>query len=137
MNNNWPGIRLMQWCRGFNKGEIMVGEMFSTDNSGNRTPAVIEACDPVAASGITISMTTSGDDYTQTLVGGQMYIITFVGTAGKVMFASITGETSVAANIEWVFMANVNYVFRMPMGKITLYCESNEANTKAYIRKLA
>lgn len=114
-----------------------VGEMFSCDNKGNRIPAVVEACDPVAASGITISMASSGNDYTQTLVGGQMYIITFIGTAGKVMLASITGVTSTAANIEWVFMANVNYIFRMPMGKTTLYCESNENTTKAYVRKLA
>lgn len=115
----------------------MVGEFFSCDNSGNRVPAVIEACDPVPASGITISMATSGNDYTQTLVGGQMYIITFIAAAGKVMLASITGVTSTAANIEWVFMANVNYLFRMPMGKTTLYCESNDNTTRAYVRKLA
>ncbi len=100
-------------------------------------PAVVEACDPVAASGITTALTTSGADYTETLVAGQLYIITFVGTAGKVMFASITGVTSTAANIEWIFMANVNYIFRMPIGKATLYFESNESTTKAYIRKLA
>ena len=112
-------------------------EVYSSDNTGNRIPAVIEACDPVPASGITITLTANGDDYEQELVGGQMYIITFVGTAGKVMLASITGVTSTAANIEWIFMANVNYVFRMPMGKTTLYCESNENTTKAYVRKLA
>ena len=110
---------------------------YSMDNSGNRIPAQVEACDPVAASGITITLTTSGTDYTQTLVGGQMYVITFVGTAGKVMLASITGVTSTAANIEWIFMANVNYIFRMPLGSTTLYCESNESSTKAYVRKLA
>lgn len=115
----------------------MVGEMFSNDNSGNRIPAVIEACDPVPASGITLTITTDGTDYTQTLVAGQMYIITFVGTAGKLMFASATGVTSTAANIEWIFMANVNYLFRMPFGKKTLYFEANESGVVAYVRKLA
>ena len=112
-------------------------EVYSSDNSGNRIPAVVEACHPVAASGIKLTITTSGDDYTQTLVAGQMYVITFVGTAGKVMLAGITGVTSTAANVEWVFMANVNYIFRMPHGKTTLYFEANESSTVAYIRKLA
>ena len=112
-------------------------ENFSSDNSGNRIPAVIEACDPVPASGITLTITTSGEDYTQTLVAGQMYVITFVGTAGKVMLAGVTDVTSTAANIEWVFMANVNYIFRMPIGKTTLYFEANENSKVAYVRKLA
>ncbi len=115
----------------------MVGEFFSVDNSGNRIPAVVEASDPVAGSGISLATGTSGDDKTQTLVAGQMYIITFVGTAGKVMLAGITGVTSVAANVEWIFMANVNYIFRMPLGSTTLYYEANETSKVAYVRKLA
>ena len=116
----------------------MVGEMFSCDNSGNRVPPTAQMIDPVAASGITIAMATSGNDYTQTLVGGQLYAIMFVSsTLGKRMFASITGVTSTAANIEWVFSANVTYIFRMPLGKTTLYCESDETTGKAYVRKLA
>ena len=114
-----------------------VGEGFSCDNSGNRVPAMVECADPVAASGVTLTITSSGNDYTQTLVAGQMYVITFVGTAGKVMLASITGVTSTAANIEWIFMANVNYIFRMPYGSTTLYFEANEGSKVAYVRKLA
>jgi len=53
------------------------------------------------------------------------------------MFAGTTGVTSTAANIEWVFMANTEYVFRMPMGKTTLYCESNATNGYVFFRKLA
>ena len=116
----------------------MVGEMFSCDNRGNRVPPTAQMVDPVAASGITVSLAVSGTDYTQTLVGGEMYAITFVSTtATNRMFASITGVTSTAANIEWVFMANVTYIFRMPMGKTTLYCESDATSMFAYIRKLA
>ena len=114
-----------------------VSEVYSNDNKGNRIPAVVEACDPVAASGITLTIASSGADYTQTLVAGQMYVITFVGTAGKVMLASITGVTSTAANIEWIFMANVNYIFRMPFDSTTLYFEANEGSKVAYVRKLA
>lgn len=114
-----------------------MGEDYSCDNSGNRVPPAMEMADPVPASGITKAIAVSGDDYEQELIGGQMYIITFVGTAGKLMFASSTDVTSTAANIEWVFMANVNYIFRMPLGKTTLYLEANENTTNAYFRKLA
>ena len=114
-----------------------MGEDYSTDNSGNRVPAMVECANPVAASGITLTITSSGADYTQTLVAGQMYIITFVGTAGKVMLAGVTGVTSTAANVEWIFMANVNYIFRMPLGSTTLYYEANETSKVAYVRKLA
>ena len=107
------------------------------DNSGNEVPQSVRMVDPVAASGITLAMATSGNDYTQTLSQGQMYAVTFVATAGKVMFASITGVTSTAANIEHVWMANVEYIFRMPMGKTTLYCECNENTMNAYFRKVA
>lgn len=114
-----------------------MAENYSCDNSGNRIPADIDACDPVPVSGITLTITTSGADYTQTLDAGQLYVIMFVGTAGKIMLASITGVTSTAANIEWIFMANRNYVFRMPLDKTTLYFEANESSKVAYIRKLA
>lgn len=114
-----------------------MGEIYHSDNSGNRVPPTPEIADPVAASGITLTLTTSGNDYTQTLVAGQMYIVTFVATAGLRMFAGITGVTSVAANIEWVWMANQDYVFHMPFGSTTLYCESDSTGGIAYFRKLA
>jgi|GEM_PF-2712507 len=114
-----------------------MSDTYSNDNSGNRIPAHPHCVDPVAASGITVTMTTSGEDYTQTLVAGQMYAITFIATAGKVMFASITGETSTAANIEWIFHAGVTHIFRMPIDKTTLYFECDESGKKAYLRKLA
>lgn len=112
------------------------GEVSIVDNAGNRTPGHPNFSDPVAASGITLATGTSGDDKTQTLVQGQLYAIVYVGTAGKRMLASITGVTSTAANIEWVFMANTTYVFRMPISKTTLYFEADE-DKSAYVRKLA
>jgi hypothetical protein len=115
-----------------------VNEAFSCDNSGNRVPPTAQMVDPVAASGVTITMAVSGTDYTQTLVAGQLYAITFISTTlGKRMLASITGVTSTAANIEWVFVANVTYIFRMPFGKTTLYCESDETTGLAYVRKVS
>ena len=109
-------------------------EAYSCDNSGNRTPNHPHVVDPVAASGITVATATAGDDVTQTLVSGQQYAITPIGTA---ILAGITGVTSTAANIEWVFPPNVTSIFRMPFGKTTLYLEGDTSTKNAYIRKVA
>lgn len=111
-------------------------EVYQCDNSGNRV-APPECVDPVAESGITIATGTEGDDVTQTLVGGQMYAITLIGTDGTAILASATGVTSNASNIEWVFPAGVTCIFRMPLNLTTLYFEGTEASKNAYIRKLA
>lgn len=112
-------------------------ETYLSDNSGNRVPPAVKCVDPVAASGILYRPLVSGDDYEQELVGGEIYTITFIAGAGKRMLASITGVTSVAANIEWVFMANTEYIFHMPMDKTTLYFEADDDQKYVYIRKLA
>ncbi|KKN55881.1 hypothetical protein LCGC14_0577720 [marine sediment metagenome] len=109
---------------------------YSMDNMGNRIPADVHASDPVAGSGITLATGTAGDDKTQTLVGGQMYVITLIGTAGTAILASSTGVTSTAANIEFVFPAGYSSVFRMPEGLTTLYFEGTESSKNAYLRKL-
>lgn len=92
---------------------------------------------PEAASGITASTGTAGADITQTVEEGQSYIVTFIGTAGKIVLASITGVTSVAANIEWVFLANREYVIHIPIGETTLYFEGDESSKSIYLRKVA
>jgi hypothetical protein len=109
------------------------GEVFLSDNSGNRVchPHTV---DPVAASGITLATGTAGDDKTQTLVGGQLYAITPIGTT---ILASITGVTSTAANIEFCFPPNVTSLFRMPIDKTTLYYEGDTSSKNAYARKVA
>jgi len=111
-----------------------MGENYANDNSGNRTPSHPHASNPVAASGQTGATGTAGDDKTITLVGGQMYAVTPIGSA---VLASITGLTSTAANIEWVFPSNVTSVFRMPCGKTTLYYEGDTSSKSVYFRKLA
>lgn len=108
-----------------------------SDNSGNRVPPHGDMADPVAASGITIATGTAGDDVEQELVGGKMYAVTLIGTAGTVILASATGVTSTAANIEFVFPAGRTSIFRMPIDKTTLYFEGTESSKNAYIRQLA
>ena len=110
----------------------------NVDNSGNRISDVNSA-DPVAASGILKTLTTAGNDYEQVLVSGQMYIVTITkATVGVLnVLASITGVTSTAANVEWVWCAGETYIFRMPIGKTTLYLESDVDATLVHFRKLA
>ncbi len=112
----------------------MQGEVYLSDNSGNRVGAHPHCVDPTAASGITLATGTAGDDKTQTLTAGQLYAITPIGTT---ILASITGVTSTAANIEWVFPPNVTSIFRMPKTKTTLYYEGDTSSKNAYLRKLA
>ena len=112
-----------------------MGENYSCDNSGNRVPAHPHCVNPVAASGITISSGTAGEDYTETgLTAGKMYAITPIGT---VILASQTGVTSTAANIEFVFPANVTSIFRWPHGATTMYFEGDTSSKNAYIREVA
>jgi len=110
---------------------------FSLDNNGNLMAPSVDMAAPVAASGITLTLTTSGTDYTQTLTAGSSYIVTYTGTAGKIMFAGITGVTSTAANREWVWMANSTHIIHMPKGSATFYCESDESGNIVYFSKLA
>jgi len=104
------------------------------DNSGNKVGAHPHCVDPIAASGVTLATGTAGDDVTQTLVAGQRYAITPIGTT---ILASITGVTSTAENIEWAFPPNVTSIFRMPIGKTTLYFEGDTSSKNAYVRKIA
>lgn len=115
----------------------MVGEVFLTDNKGNRVPAFASCVDPVPASGITISTGVEGSDVEQTLVAGQLYAIILQESDGYAILASATGVTSTAANIEWVFPSNQWCVFRMPYGKTTLYFEGTGGNMTGYIVKVA
>jgi hypothetical protein len=111
----------------------MSEDCYLADNSGNRV-CHPHTADPVAASGITLATGTAGDDKTQTVVSGQVYAITPIGTT---ILASITGVTSTAANIEWVFPPNVTSIFRVPIGSTTLYYEGDTSSKNAYLRKLA
>lgn len=108
-------------------------DVYLSDNSGNRV-AIPKTADPVAASGISISLATAGNDYTGTVVSGQAYI---VSCNGGFCLLSTTGVTSTAANIEWCIGDNDTIIIRIPRGKTTLYCESDTNTTALYLRKLA
>ena len=107
---------------------------YSSDNSGNRVGAGVQAVNPVAVSGQTVATGTAGDDKTFTVVGGARYAITGIGTA---VLLSITGVTSTAANIEWVAPANTTIVIKIPEGVTTLYLEGDTGTKNVYLQRLA
>lgn len=112
----------------------MSQEVYHSDNSGNRVPPHPDEADPVAKSGQTKATGTAGDDLTFTVVGGERYAITGIGTA---ILISTTGQTSTAARIEWVAPANTTIIIRIPIGKTTLYFEGDTGAKNIYLRKLA
>jgi len=95
---------------------------YQVDNQGNR-----------AASGLSFAMATAGNDYTQTVVGGQLYIVTAIG--GNVLL-SITGVTSTAANREWIIPEDAKCIIHIPQGVTTLYGEADANSTTLYMAKL-
>ena len=97
-----------------------VGEMFLCDNSGNRVPPHPSMANPVANSGVQLD---AGKDVagTETVVGGQSYIISTCGNrAGRWLF-SITGALATEAYIEWVCAQGEKIIIKIPQGVTTLY----------------
>lgn len=110
----------------------MQGEVYISDNAGNRA-CVPKTADPVLASGLTFAMADLGVDYTQAVEAGESYVVLI---DGGLVFLSVTGVTSVAANREWVYADGDTFIIKIPVGKILLYGESDTNTTNVYLRKL-
>lgn len=96
------------------------GEVYLSDNSGNRVPPHPSMANPVAGSGVQLDAGKDVDG-TETVVGGQMYIISTTGDrSGRWMF-SITGVLTTEANVEWVCAQGEKIIIKIPMGVTTLY----------------
>lgn len=108
-------------------------EIYISDNSGNRV-SLPKTANPIAGSGITIAMANNGVDYTGVVEPGQAYV---VSSNGGFCLLSITGLTSVAANIEWTVNDDGKIIIYIPNGVTTLYCESDTDATNLYLAKLA
>lgn len=105
--------------------------VFILDSSGNRIVQGAVAINPVPGSGITLI---SNGHKTQLVEENQIYAITSVDAF---WVFSITGETSVTANVEWMCAAGKTIIIKIPEGKTILYYNASTTTTRAYIRKLA
>ena len=104
------------------------------DNDGNCVAPGVMSGDPVLASGITITDTTTGGDETQTgLVAGQMYQI-MAGIVGGFILG-VAAVTS-AENVLWFVPAGQARCFRMPFGYTTLHFMGLVNSSTAYIVKM-
>ena len=108
------------------------GEVYISDNAGNRA-CVPETADPVLASGLTFAMADLGVDYTLAVEAGESYVVLI---DGGLVFLSVTGVTSIAANREWVYADGDTFIIKIPVGKVLLYGESDTNTTNVYLRKL-
>jgi len=114
----------------------MVGEVYLSDNSGNRTPGHPHFSDPVPISGVTLNPG-KGTVAQMTVVGGQIYVVTTVGAFNGVWFFSITGVCTAAANIEWVCPHGNTIIIKIPQGVTILHYYLDDIVTgKAYVRTL-
>jgi len=111
-----------------------MGEVYLSDNIGNRVAPDPGSAVPVPATGQSATVTTGGEDDTFTVTAGRYYRMTGIGCAIKV---SITGVTSTAANIEWTSPANVPILVWVPEGTTTIYCEGDTSSTTISLVEIA
>lgn len=107
----------------------MVGEMFSCDNSGNRTGPHPDISDPVAGSGQNVSAAAGS----VSVVAGEMYAITCI--KGAHIFG--IDDLAVPANCIWACGEGHTIVIRIPYGKILLYYQTPDASRRFILRLLA
>lgn len=111
----------------------MVGEMFSTDNSGNRCGPHPDISDPVLASGQNVSAAAKDTNETITVVAGAMYAITCI--KGAHIFGIATTDT--AANVVWACGSGHTIVIRIPYDYILLHFQTPDSSRRFILRRLA
>lgn len=112
-------------------------EAYLSDNQGRRVPPDVLACNPVAASGITLTDAATGGDETQTVVGGATYAFTCNPAVanGNCIF-SCTDTILTAANIEWVACVGETIIIQVPQAKTTLHWESLANGGGGWLRRI-
>ena len=118
----------------------MQGEIYSSDNSGNRV-SIPGTIDPVPASGIVKTLTTTFTNYTVTVEAGERYSV----VAGKtgivapylaILSFSITGSAASFANKEWAVPMGEMVIIKIPEGVTTLNMTGPIDGILVYLSKL-
>lgn len=115
------------------------GEMYSCDNSGNRSGPHPDISDPVLGSGQNVSAAAQNTNESITVVAGEMYAITCIKGAhifGVDYSADLTG-TDTASNVVWACGEGHTIVIRIPYGYTLLYFQTPDASRRFILRKLA
>ncbi len=109
-------------------------DTYLSDNAGHRVPPHPGLGHPVLGTGQVVTVTTGGEDDTFTVTAGKAYRITGIGCA---ILVSLTGVTSVAANVEWTAPENAPIIIQVPPGYTTIYCEGDTSTTKIRLVEMA
>ena len=114
----------------------MQGEVYLSDNNGNRVPPGVMAADPIAASGILLTDAAIGADHTQTVVSGATYVATFVSAVtGLAMYFGIADVTT-DANVIWICTPYESIVIKIPEGTTTLHYEGAVNGATVRLRRI-
>jgi len=108
-------------------------DVYLSNNAGHRACPGAVNCDPVAASGQTLTDATIGGDHTATVVAGESYAFT-AGLTGGFIFG--VAAVTTAANIIWACGLNDTIVMKIPQGITTLHYAGLVNNAAGYLRKL-
>ncbi|UCF13021.1 MAG: hypothetical protein JSW06_01880 [Thermoplasmatales archaeon] len=131
IKDDWPGIRLLKWCREYNKGDIM-GEHYLSDNHGNRVPPHPDLSDPVLESGQVVVAGSKDTNATVTVTAGKSYAITSI--TGCHYFGLAT--TATAANCIWACGEGRTIVVKIPTGYTSLHYQTPSNSRKFILRRL-
>lgn len=106
---------------------------YSSDNSGNKIPADVNACDPVLGSGQVITAGSKNTNAEITVESGKMYAITSLLGAHYFGIA----DTATATNAIWACGAGHTIVVRIPIGYTVLHYQTPSDTRKLILRELA
>jgi len=117
-----------------------MSETFLSDNKGHRVPPHPDSAHPVAASGLTETLTTAGTNYTLTVEQGESYkVISTLASSvmtTEIVFMGITGAQTVTANREWMFPLGQSGIVHIPIGQTTLNMTASVSGVIVYLVKL-
>ena len=114
-----------------------MGEVYQSDNSGNRVPPGIVAADPIVASGILLTDGTIGANHTQTVVAGASYAISLVSAASTLAMYFGVADVTTDANVIWVVLPYETIVIKIPLGITTLNYEGAANSASVRMRRLS
>ena len=110
----------------------MNGEVYLSDNSGNRVPPHPDLSDPVAASGQDVVAGSKNVNGQITVVQGASYAITSI--EGVHIFGILT--TATVANRIWACGAGRTIVVKIPVGTTALHYQTPSDSRRFILRKL-
>ena len=110
-----------------------VGEVFLSDNSGNRIPPHPHLANPIPATGQLLDADT-GAAKSIAVVGGQHYLAS-VRSSNKTAFFGVA-DCNTDANKMWVCLPYSTILIVIPVGIALLYYNGDNNNTPVHLRRI-